>query len=272
MFRKLIYLISFVLVLGLCPHLAHGDVGLVGYWKFDELIGTTAADSAGGDNNGTLKGFKLQWKPSEGKVGGALWYGGDPQAYVAFPTTGMSTTAATIAFWAYLDDPQPPQTRYFFGHTTIPHWANRIQIYMANLNTMLNIGLGYTHSQAIDLLSLETQTWYHIALTWDAGTCVVYVNGEEMTRGSYDVSGLTTLNTEADIGNDGDREGRDEGFGGLIDEVRLYNRALTQAEIQKVMKFQPVRATNPSPADEATDVPRDVVLSWTPGMYAPAIN
>ncbi|MHC4807833.1 MAG: LamG-like jellyroll fold domain-containing protein, partial [Planctomycetota bacterium] len=271
MCRKLIYLISFVLMLGLCPHLAHGEAGLVGYWKLDELSGTTAIDSAGGDNDGMLRGFRLQWKPSEGKVGGALSYGGDPQSYVTFPTTGMSATAGTIALWGYLDDPQPGQTRYFFGHTTIPSWANRIQIYMDDPTNMLDIGLGYTHSHAIDLLSLETQTWYHIALTWDdAGTCVVYINGEEMTRGPY--SGLTTLNTEADIGNNGDRDGRDQGFGGLIDEVRLYNRALTQAEIQKVMTFQPVLATNPSPADGATDVPRDVVLSWTPGIYALAVN
>ena len=269
MCRKLIYLISFVLVLGLCPHLAHGDVGLVGYWKFDELSGKTAIDSAGGDNNGTLRGFRLQWKPSEGRVGGALRYGGDPQACVAFPTTGMSTTAATIALWGYLDDPQPGQTRYFFGHTTIPSWANRIQIYMDDPTNMLDIGLGNSHTVVADILPLQTQTWYHIALTWDAGTYVVYINGEEMTRGSY--SGLTTLNTEADIGNDGD-QGRDEGFGGLIDEVRLYNRALTQAEIQTVMTFLPVLATNPYPADEATDVPRDVVLSWTPGTYAPAVN
>jgi len=268
----LICLASFVLVLGLCPHLAHGEAGLVGYWKFDELSGTTAADSAGGDNNGTLKGFLLQWKPSEGKVRGALRYGGDPQAYVAFPTTGMSTTAATIAFWGYLDEPQPGQIRYFFGHTTIPSWENRIQIYMDDPTNMLDIGLGYSHTVVADLLPLETQTWYHIALTWDAGTYVVYINGEEMTRGSYDVSGLTTLNTEADIGNNGDREGRDQGFGGLIDEVRLYNRALTQAEIQKVMEFIPVLATIPVPADEATDVPRDMVLSWTPGIYAPAVN
>ena len=45
MCRKLILLTSFVLVLGLCPHLAHGDVGLVGYWKFD-LVSPTAASPA----------------------------------------------------------------------------------------------------------------------------------------------------------------------------------------------------------------------------------
>ena len=102
MCKKLICLVSLISVLGLCPHLAHGEAGFVGYWKLDESLGTTAADSAGGDNNGTLRGFRLQWKPSEGKVGGALWYGGDPQSYVQFSTIGMSTTAGTIALWGYL--------------------------------------------------------------------------------------------------------------------------------------------------------------------------
>jgi len=270
MSKKSIYLFSFVLVLGLCSHLAHGKVGLVGYWKLDESSGTTATDSAGGDNNGTLKGFLLQWKPSGGKVGGALSYGGDPQSYVQFSTEGMSVTAGTVALWGYLNDPQPGQTRYFFGHTTIPHWANRIQIYMDDPTNLLDIGLGNSHSRAIALMSLQTKTWYHIALTWDAGNYVVYINGEEKARGSY--SGLTALNTEADIGNDGSRNGRDEGFGGLIDEVRLYNRALAQAEIQTAMTFQPVLAADPYPADGATDMPRDVVLSWTPGINIPAVN
>jgi len=53
MCKKLIYLVSFVLVLcvGLSP--AHVQADLIGYWKFDDSSGTIAADSAGGDNDGT---------------------------------------------------------------------------------------------------------------------------------------------------------------------------------------------------------------------------
>ena len=270
MCKKLIYLFCFVLALGMVLTSSVAQADLVGYWKFDESSGTTAADSAGGDNNGTLTGEQLEWRPSEGKIGGALWHGSLPDSHVEFPTTGMSATSGTIAFWLNLADPQPPHTRYFFGHTTLPHWNNRLQLYMDNGNTELDMGIGDSHTTVTGIMLLQTQTWYHIAATWDAGTCVAYVDGEELARGTYD--SFTTLNTEADIGNDGSPDNRAEGFAGLIDDFRLYNRALTADEIQTFMKGQPGPAISPSPADTATDVPRDVVLSWTPGEYAAPIN
>ena len=57
--------------MGLSP--AHGQAGLVGYWRLDESSGTIAADMAGGDNDGTLSG-DVEWRPSEGRAGGALFY------------------------------------------------------------------------------------------------------------------------------------------------------------------------------------------------------
>ena len=76
MCKKLIYLVSFVFMLSMVLMSSVAQADLVGYWKFDESSGTTAADSAGGDNNGTLTGEQLEWRPSEGKIGGALSYGG----------------------------------------------------------------------------------------------------------------------------------------------------------------------------------------------------
>jgi len=58
----------------------------------------------------------------------------------------------------------------------------------------------------------------------------------------------------------------------LIDDFQLYNRALTEAEIPQIMQgvtLLPLGlASNPNPADEATDVPRDATLSWKPGEFA----
>ena len=59
-------------------------------------------------------------------------------------------------------------------------------------------------------------------------------------------------------------------FRGEIDDVWLFSRALTEAEIQGLMKGPggPGLATAPRPADKAVDVTRDVVLGWTPGAFA----
>ena len=58
---------------------------------------------------------------------------------------------------------------------------------------------------------------------------MVYVNGDNKVNGSY--TGLTSLNSIADIGNDGNSGCRIESFRGLLDEVRIYDRALSQSDV-----------------------------------------
>jgi len=94
------------------------------------------------------------------------------------------------------------------------------------------MGLGDDHNRHKDIAALATETWYYIALTWDGSSYVVYVDGAATANGNY--TGLDTLNTIADIGNDGraDATGRTEAFNGLLDDVRIYDRVLPQEEIR----------------------------------------
>jgi hypothetical protein len=153
-----------------------------------------------------------------------------PDSYVEFPTDGMSAESGTIALWANLTDPQPSQTKYLFGHTTIPQWANRIQLYMDSADTILDLGLGDSHNRQKDIATLDIGSWYHIALTWDAGSYVVYVDGQDAAAGTY--AGLAEFNAVADLANDGNTTGRTEGYAGLLDDVLLYDRALSKAEVR----------------------------------------
>ncbi len=74
MSKKLIYLVSFVFVLGIAvTNTANADPGLVGWWRLDEGSGTTAYDSSGNGRHGTLLG-NPQWVT--GKIGGALEFDG----------------------------------------------------------------------------------------------------------------------------------------------------------------------------------------------------
>jgi hypothetical protein len=262
-----------VLILCAEPLSSRARADLIGYWKFDEGSGTIAADSAGGDNDGTLIGDGLEWV--EGRAGGALsilYTDADTDAGVEFPTTGMSATAGTVAMWSYLDDPQAPTSgRYFFGHTTQPQWTNRVQIYMqdadtSNPTTLLDIGLGGTHAHDVDIVELPLEEWVHVALTWDSGAYAVYVNGEEVAAGSY--SGLTDIHPTANIGNDGS-SGPYEAFVGKLDEVRLYDHALDAAEIYDVMTVEPFpQASGPSPKDGALHLDTWVNLEWRVGDFA----
>jgi len=262
-----------VLILSTGPLASRARAGLIGYWTFDEGSGTIAADSAGGDNDGTLISDQLEWV--EGRAGGALSLLGteaDTDAGVEFPTTGMSATAGTVAMWSYLADPQAPTSgRYFFGHTTQPQWTNRVQIYMqdadtSNPTTLLDIGLGDDHNRQNDIVELPLEQWVHVAMTWDSGTYAVFVDGEEVATGSY--SGMTEIHPTANIGNDGS-SGPYEAFVGKLDEVRLYDHALDAAEIWDAMKVAAFpQASGPNPKDGALHLATWVSLEWRAGDFA----
>jgi|GEM_PF-6071091 len=199
------------------------DDGLVGYWKFDDGSGNSAVDSSGNSNTGTLINGPT-W--ATGRVGGALSFDGVDDA-VEIGTDNLNGSSGTIVLWAYAESfSSSHQT--LFGHVTQP-WSNRIQLYTDDASGNLDLGLGDSHTRHTDIENLDTQKWYHIALAWDGSNYTVYANGSAQATGSY--SGLSTLETYADIGNNGDRADRTEAFHGIIDEVRIYNRPLNTAEV-----------------------------------------
>ncbi|MHC4121225.1 MAG: LamG domain-containing protein [Planctomycetota bacterium] len=98
-------------------------------------------------------------------------------------------------------------------------------------NTNLDLGLGNEHRRATNIVTLQTDTWYHIALTWERPNYVVYVDGNEEAAGVY--SGLNTLGSEAHIGNNGSRDPQ-EALNGFIDDVRIYEYALSINEVMSL--------------------------------------
>jgi hypothetical protein len=238
-----------------------GTDGLVAFYALDG----DATDSSGNGNDGTLFGDQLEWV--EGKAGSALSHGGLSDAGVEFPTTGMSATAGTVAMWGLLTDPQPAQTKYFFGHTTQPQWSNRVQLYMDDGDNLLDLGLGDSHNRQNDIVELSMEEWLHVALTWDAGDYVVYLNGENVATGTY--TGMTDVNEVANIGNDGSRAPY-EAFAGLLDEVAIYSRALSTGEVRYLAGFRPPDDVT-APGDVVKGVPDEArdgsVAGWPDGEY-----
>ena len=184
----------------------------------------------------------------------------------------MSLTAGTVSVWGYMTDPQPASSgRYIFGHTAQPQFNSRIQVFMqdgTNASRKLDIGMGGSHTTAADVVELPLKEWFQVALTWNNGAYAVYVNGAQVNSGAY--TGLTTLNTIANFGNDGSSAPY-EAFCGTLDEARVYNRALTAAEVKAIYQLVPssrILAKAPSPADKASDVLCDAALGWTASEFA----
>jgi Concanavalin A-like lectin/glucanases superfamily len=280
MCRKLHYLILLVLILGLGVEMA-GAAGLkpdVLWWAFDEGSGTTATDGSGSGHDGAITG--AEWTvPGALAAGSALYFDGtgdiveddDAENYL----NGLE--AVTIAVWIKAD--AVPTDKGFIiaappagadSFCTMRYDAAGATAGGASVLKMAVTSTG-GEQQLESSANLQTTEWQHVAMTWSSGQPLTfYADGVEDTpTDNYvgmegTISGCTTL-----IVGQG---GKDAGisWAGLIDDVQIYSRALTLEEIQAVMLgLGPAELANePIPADEATDIPRDVALGWTAGEFA----
>ncbi len=279
MSRKLVCLISFVLVLGLTlTNTASAE--LVGWWKLDEGSGTTAYDSSGNGHDGTLVGDPM-WRP--GKIGGALEFDGtdDVVELGAFDVVGPGIT---LAAWIKPDDFDINDGRIITKANewlADDHWWMLSTIAEAG-ETRLRFRLKTTEGQTVPTLIassgvIVTDEWQHVVATWDGTTMRLYLNGEEtgsMAKGGDAVA--TDPSIKAAIGSQPpdafatDPSRVNKFFDGFIDDVRLYNGALTQDEIQVLMEGSggyPF-AFGPTPADGVLYPDTWVNLSWSSGDFA----
>ncbi|MGB2864726.1 MAG: PA14 domain-containing protein, partial [Sedimentisphaerales bacterium] len=115
------------------------------------------------------------------------------------------------------------------------------------------------------LLAPYANQWTHVAVTWDNGAVVQYINGEEVSNGNIDFID-TADDTPVSIGCVS--SANNETFVGSIDEARIFNHALSVDEIQTIMIGEFPTAYSPNPADGAMHPDTWVSLSWEPGTTA----
>jgi hypothetical protein len=265
MCRKMNYLVSFVLLLCfMLASIAEGaDPSLVGLWKLDETEGSIAADSSGNGNNGTVLGDP-QWV--QGQINGALDFDGDGD-YVNCGNAAIlgDMDELTVCAWVTIRSIQGD------WRVIVAKGENAWRLSNVNLDPRFHFGI--TWWQAPDTYSVDGATvvgydeWHHACGTFDGTNINVYLDGVP-DGSSSTTEPIGTASTDTLISENPESTGRH--WDGLIDDVRVYDRALTEGEIQAVMlgDEEPGRASEPYPENEVNDICRDVVLSWTPGEYA----
>ena len=227
-------------------------------YGFDEGSGTTTADQSGNGNGGTLA--NTTWSTA-GKYGKALSFNGTNAMVTVADSNSLDlTTGMTIEGWVnpanatnwrtLLVKERPGDLVYGLYSSTD---ANRPQS---------QVTIGSTARLLDGTSHVPAATWTHVAATFDATTQRLFVNGTQVS--SLAASGtITTSTSPLRIGGNTIWS---EWFSGLIDEVRVYNRALTATEIQTDMS-----TSISSPDAQAPSAPRDpdghrrtgqVALSW----------
>jgi hypothetical protein len=203
-----------------------GPIGLVAGYAFSETTGATARDASGNGNNGTVSG--ATWTAS-GKYGRGLSFDGvNDRVNVANAPSLNPTGAITLMAWVY------PTITTGVRDIVIKE-GNGVDIYNlyqrnGNGRAEMNVLVGGVNRTA-EGASLARNTWTHLAGTYDGATVRLFVNGTQVA--STAASG--PLSTSTGALRIGGNSLWGEYFRGRLDEVRVYNRALTQAEIQAAM-------------------------------------
>jgi hypothetical protein len=268
--KKLVCVLWAVLALG--PAVANAaGMTPVGWWPFDEKTGTVAADLSANKNNGALVNGPT-WVA--GQINGAVQFDGTND-YVNLPIGSLISTLtnSTFAVWTnYSQQGGAWQRILDFGTGETVNMFLTPAIGGSNTGVMrfaITIGGSGAESQLTAPSRLATG-WHHVAVVINAATMnmQLYLDGVVVvTAATQRLPSHLGSTTQNWLGRS--EYGADAYYSGALDDFRIYDRALTQSEIKLIMLGGGYgTAGGASPADKATDVPRDTMLSWAPGTFA----
>ena len=196
---------------------------VAGIWHFDEGSGNTAVDSSGNGNTGTLN-TNVSW--TTGRFGSAASFNGSvnsvtvPHSSLFVPSNGVMTVAA----WVKFSDLNTIEDIVNKG------W-NRVWLFRYSDNKVsfrLNNSVSFSVGSNLALTSNNLGNWYYIVGTYDGNVIRIYINGTLDNSNTVGALNLVDVGDTLEIGS---QQKYAEFFNGTIDEVRIYPRALTAAEI-----------------------------------------
>jgi glucose/arabinose dehydrogenase/PKD repeat protein len=198
------------------------NTGLVGAWGFNETSGTTVADASGSGNTGTISGAT---RSTAGRYGGALSFDGVNDMVTVPDANSLDLrTSMTLEAWVRPNNVNDWRT------VVIKEQPGQL-VYALYASTDNRRPAGHVFTTGDRALqgptALPVNTWSHLTMTWDGLTIRMYVNGTQVSSSA--LAGTAVVSgSPLRIGGNAIWT---EWFNGLIDEVRVYNRALTPAEI-----------------------------------------
>jgi len=255
--KRCMCLVLALLVFGLA---SNASANLAAHWKLDETSGSVAADSSGNGFDGTVGGTP-NWVP--GQVDGALDLDGATN-YIDVNTEVIRGTCS-VALWI-----MPRNLPYSSDYRAILHvdeWnSGSLHGHLRNTTSLFNFdinGGGAVTSTTV----AQPDEWYHLAGTFDTeiAESKIYVNGvmEATAAGLNPALYVGPLNWGA--WTDSQRY-----FDGIMDDIRIYSRALSEGNIQDIVNGVPLsftKAEAPKPADGEMAVTMPL-LQWSKGETA----
>jgi len=200
------------------------DSNLVGWWKLDETSGTVAADSSVNSNDGTVYGDP-NWGTA-GQIGTAIDFNGVNDYVDCGNDVSLDINdAITLAVWVKTDDAGNGEFNPY-----IAKGDNAYTLQHRNVNDLeiaiYDAGAWYFANIPVD--SSFNGVWHHLAGTYNGSQIKLYVDGELNATTDY-VGSIASETANVNLGRSSDFT--DRLYEGLLDEVRIYSRVLSQDEV-----------------------------------------
>lgn len=228
--------------------------GLVGHWTFDgpdtawssDTAGTVI-DKSGNGNTGTLTSMNRKTSPTLGKIGQGLKFDGEDDYAVTSASTlvNPNTSDLTLSLWTKVVnfnlEGGGVSQRIFMQN------IDGNNVWMMTMNdgatgnpgskqfafAIQKNGTGYYKNTTTSTWS--TNVWYHIVEVWhyNTNTQEIYVDGVSQALNTLSSSafGLGSADNKVYVGQRSDNNGH---FNGSLDDVRVYNRALSATEVKQL--------------------------------------
>ncbi len=262
---------------------------LVGWWKLDETSGTTAADSSGNGNDGTLTNMAgNEW--TTGTVGGALELDGFNDYVQTTSNESKTSTSFTWACWFKADTTTGQHLLIWEGKAAENGWGGsaantheaHVNVGTYDMDNVVGCFYGTNESAAepgvirIDTSFTDTTNWHHVAFVVtnadSSPSGELFLDGVSVGTDTGDQTGRTDWDTNLRIGRPGTNE---RYFDGTIDDVRVYNRALDVNEIAQLantISYEAFTEAKVSSDDTSITIPTpggstvSTLGSWTSGL------
>ena len=257
MCRKMFYLMSVVV---LCL-VGNASADLVAHWSLDDGSGTTASDMSGNGHDGTIGGT-VNFVP--GQSGSALDFDGS-STYIDMDDEIVNGTWS-LAMWLRPRD--IPYTTDFYAVMHHDSWsAGTPHVHLRNTTSLFNVDTNGGPNISSTTV-LQENEWYHCVYTvlheGGGNAAKMYINSELEAEGE----GGTVPSYMGPL-NFGAWNTNSRFYHGLMDDIRVYDHVMSDAEILSAMEGQPwPYAFGPNPADGALHADTWVTLSWKPGQLA----
>ncbi|MBN2269847.1 MAG: hypothetical protein JXN61_04490 [Sedimentisphaerales bacterium] len=240
------------------PAIPIDDPNLIGWWTFEEQSGSYAIDRSGHDNVGIFVGDPQRLAGYDGK---ALDLDGDD--FMRIDDVADDVTSSNVTLSAWVKTTVANSDWYACNEAT---GSGNVLIFaiVGGQPAVLDANNAY---EGLPTTAVNDGLWHMLTYVCDGATGYIYVDG--VLRNTHEAQINFSPDDRWSLGQEWDSATPTEFLTGTIDDVRLYNKPLTEIEIRDVMRINADRAWNPSPQQGATPTLGEFLrLEWSSGEGA----